>query len=111
MKRMKRKKRRSNRWYSLTSAIGPKHLPVQRRHPRAALREARRPTPRRAASRGPISPSGPNAEVSVIGEFNGWSKAAHPLESRGISGIWEGAVPEAAQGSRYKYHVVSRYRN
>ncbi len=53
----------------------------------------------------------PNAErVSVVGDFNGWSNAAHPLESRGVSGIWEGAVPEAAQGSRYKYHVVSRYR-
>ena len=51
----------------------------------------------------------PNARaVSVIGDFNGWNRAAHPLASRGdSSGIWEGAVPQAAAGALYKYHVVS----
>ncbi len=52
----------------------------------------------------------PNAErVWVVGDFNGWSKTSHPLESRGPSGIWEGLLPEAAPGARYKYHLVSRY--
>lgn len=33
----------------------------------------------------------PDAErVSVMGDFNGWSKSSHPLHSRGQSGIWEG---------------------
>src|ERR1700726_4074610 len=31
----------------------------------------------------------PNAAyVSVIGDFNGWNRGSHPLESRGPSGIW-----------------------
>ena len=49
----------------------------------------------------------PNAVwVSVVGDFNGWSPDAHGLELRGDgSGIWEGFVPEARQGHRYKYRV------
>jgi 1,4-alpha-glucan branching enzyme len=52
----------------------------------------------------------PNAErVSVMGDFNGWSKTSHPLESHGASGIWEGTIDDAAMGARYKYHIVSKY--
>ncbi|MGO8751334.1 MAG: 1,4-alpha-glucan branching protein GlgB [Thermoguttaceae bacterium] len=52
----------------------------------------------------------PNAEqVCVMGDFNGWSKTSHPLESQGESGIWENTVPNVVSGARYKYHVVSRY--
>src|SRR5436189_5718147 len=41
----------------------------------------------------------PNADsVSVIGDWNGWSVDAHPLESRGPSGIWEGFVPGVQKG-------------
>jgi 1,4-alpha-glucan branching enzyme len=48
----------------------------------------------------------PNAAyVSVIGSFNGWDREAHPLRSRGSSGIWEGFAPEAAEGALYKYHI------
>jgi 1,4-alpha-glucan branching enzyme len=51
----------------------------------------------------------PNAEqLSVIGDFNGWNRASHPLRPRAQSGIWEGFVPGAAQGALYKYHIVSR---
>jgi 1,4-alpha-glucan branching enzyme len=51
----------------------------------------------------------PNAEsVAVMGDFNGWDPASHPLGARGASGIWEGFVPGVAVGSRYKYHVRSR---
>ena len=51
----------------------------------------------------------PNAEkVSVMGDFNGWNNASHPLASRWDgSGIWEGFVPGIGNGSLYKYHVVS----
>ena len=45
----------------------------------------------------------PNArQVSVIGEFNGWEGAAHPLRLREDgSGIWEGFVPGLGRGSVY----------
>ena len=51
----------------------------------------------------------PNASrVAVIGSFNGWNTAAHPLTARPDgSGIWEGTVPGVARGDTYKYHVVS----
>ncbi len=53
----------------------------------------------------------PNAQgVSVVGDFNGWNPAAHPLRPRDGSGIWEGLVPEAGRGALYKYHVRSRER-
>ncbi len=49
----------------------------------------------------------PNADwVGVVGDFNGWEKAAHPLALRPDgTGIWEGFVPEARQGQRYKYRI------
>ncbi len=51
----------------------------------------------------------PNARaVSVIGDFNGWSRGRHPLTSRGdSSGIWQGVIPGISAGALYKYHVVS----
>jgi 1,4-alpha-glucan branching enzyme len=52
----------------------------------------------------------PNAKsVSVVGDFNGWDKNAHPLHSRGKSGIWEGFVPGIGIGALYKYYMESRY--
>src|SRR5262245_24548780 len=54
----------------------------------------------------------PDAEyVSVVGEFNGWDKSAHPLRPRSRSGIWYGFIPGIGRGAVYKYHVVSRYRS
>ena len=51
----------------------------------------------------------PNADyVSVIGDFNNWDPGRHPLSLRGGSGLWEGTVAVAAEGSLYKYHVASR---
>ena len=43
----------------------------------------------------------PNAqEVSVVGNFNGWSVGAHPLAARWDgSGIWEGFVPKVGTHS------------
>ena len=46
--------------------------------------------------------------VSVIGDFNGWNREAHPLASRwDSSGIWEGFVPGVGRGNLYKYVVVA----
>ncbi|HXF75679.1 MAG TPA: alpha-amylase family glycosyl hydrolase, partial [Methylomirabilota bacterium] len=51
----------------------------------------------------------PNAErVSVIGDFNRWNPASHPLIPRGASGIWEGFYPGIGKGALYKYHIESR---
>jgi len=52
----------------------------------------------------------PNAaQVSVIGDFNGWNKTRHPLRPLGKSGVWSGFVPKLGQGATYKYHLVSRH--
>jgi 1,4-alpha-glucan branching enzyme len=50
----------------------------------------------------------PNARsVSVIGSFNGWNPSSHPLQPRGMSGIWEGFIPGVEQGTLYKFHIDS----
>src|SRR6185436_12311019 len=52
----------------------------------------------------------PNAaSVSVVGDWNGWSHDANPLTSHGPSGIWEGFVPNAGKGAKYKFHIHSRH--
>jgi len=55
----------------------------------------------------------PNAaNVSVIGDFNGWNTETHPLRMREDgSGIWEGFIPHIKQGTLYKYHIVSKYNH
>ncbi len=54
----------------------------------------------------------PNAvRVCVMGDFNGWSKTSHALVRTGGAGIWEGFFADAQVGSRYKYHIVSRFRD
>jgi 1,4-alpha-glucan branching enzyme len=45
--------------------------------------------------------------VSVIGDFNDWDKGRSPLQARGASGIWEGVIADASEGSHYKLHVSS----
>jgi 1,4-alpha-glucan branching enzyme len=50
----------------------------------------------------------PNAgRVSVIGQFNRWDPAAHPMVPAG-NGAWECFVPGVTPGTSYKYRVVSR---
>ena len=44
-------------------------------------------------------------EVSVVGDFNGWDAKAHVLSPRGSSGIWEGLVTEATNGTLYKFRI------
>lgn len=44
--------------------------------------------------------------LSVTGDFNNWHTSAHPLIRRpDDSGIWEGFIPEVAQGAIYKYFI------
>jgi len=51
----------------------------------------------------------PNAiAISVIGNFNGWERGAHPLTPREDgSGIWEGAIAGIGRGEIYKYFIRS----
>jgi 1,4-alpha-glucan branching enzyme len=54
----------------------------------------------------------PNARaVSVIGDFNGWTPATHPLHGRGTSGVWAGFVPQVAAGALYKFAIESQYND
>jgi 1,4-alpha-glucan branching enzyme len=50
------------------------------------------------------------AQISVIGDWNGWDLNADRMRPRGNSGLWEAFLPAASKGMRYKYHVVSCYR-
>jgi len=47
--------------------------------------------------------------VSVVGDFNGWTRGANKLSPRASSGIWEGFVAAMKPGEVYKYHIVSRH--
>ena len=50
----------------------------------------------------------PNAEsLTVIGDFNRWDRAAHPMQHRD-SGVWELFIPALGPGTHYKYCVRSR---
>ena len=49
----------------------------------------------------------PNAElVTVIGDFNVWDRASHPMQLRD-GGVWELFIPGLQQGEHYKYCVRS----
>jgi 1,4-alpha-glucan branching enzyme len=51
----------------------------------------------------------PNASaVSVVGDFNGWTRGANSLQPRASSGIWEGFIEGMQPGEVYKYHIVSQ---
>jgi 1,4-alpha-glucan branching enzyme len=51
----------------------------------------------------------PNAgRVSVVGDFNRWDGRAHPMTSRGSSGIWELFIPGLGAGTLYKFEIRNR---
>src|SRR5690606_36983228 len=50
----------------------------------------------------------PNADsVAVIGDWNGWDAATHPLTPVQNSGVWAGFVPEARPTDSYKYRITN----
>lgn len=55
----------------------------------------------------------PNAaSVSVVGDFNNWTKGRHPLNARwDSSGIWEGFIEGVTKGALYKYSIASKTDN
>ncbi|GAB2475623.1 alpha-amylase family glycosyl hydrolase [Luteococcus sediminum] len=44
--------------------------------------------------------------VSVVGDFNDWSREAHPLQQEG-DGYWYVDVPGAKEGQEYKFHLTN----
>lgn len=46
------------------------------------------------------------AEVSVVGDFNGWDPGTNRAERFG-DGVWFASCPDAKTGQRYKYRVVT----
>jgi 1,4-alpha-glucan branching enzyme len=46
--------------------------------------------------------------VSVVGEFNAWDGRVHAMRSRGSSGVWEIFLPGLADGTLYKFEILSR---
>ncbi|MEL6618632.1 MAG: 1,4-alpha-glucan branching protein GlgB [Pseudomonadota bacterium] len=48
----------------------------------------------------------PNAtRVSVVGDFNGWNGAQHPMRRVGATGVWELFLPGIGDGTHYKYEI------
>ena len=51
----------------------------------------------------------PNARgVAVVGDFNGWDAAVHPMRGLPRAGIWEAFVPDVGHGALYKYEIRPR---
>ncbi|HET9630556.1 MAG TPA: alpha-amylase family glycosyl hydrolase, partial [Novosphingobium sp.] len=49
----------------------------------------------------------PNARlVSLVGDFNDWDPARHPMRGRKGTGVWEIFLPDIGEGRAYKYRVV-----
>ena len=52
----------------------------------------------------------PNAKsVSVIGDFNGWDAASHPMKRLEPLGIWDAFIPGVEEGCLYKYHIETKW--
>lgn len=52
----------------------------------------------------------PNARrVSVVGDFNMWDGALHPMNLMGTSGIHELFIPGVGEGAVYKFQILTRY--
>ena len=45
------------------------------------------------------------ANVSVVGDFNGWNGSAHQMRRLGNSGVWELFIPNLTAGSLYKFEI------
>jgi len=51
----------------------------------------------------------PNAEATVVGEFNHWDKTAHPLKKRS-NGTYSVAI-ELTKGKRYAFRYYNAAQN
>ncbi len=52
----------------------------------------------------------PSAEaISLVGDFNRWDDAIHPMRQAGSSGIWEIFMPGLQAGAKYKFSIRQRH--
>ncbi len=50
----------------------------------------------------------PNARsVSVVGDWNLWDPATHPMRRVGGNGVWEIFIPDVAMGAKYQFDLVT----
>ena len=47
------------------------------------------------------------AQVSLVGDFNGWNPDANPMSVLADSGIWEIFIPGMSVGELYKYAITT----
>ena len=45
-------------------------------------------------------------QVSLVGDFNDWDGARHPMRRRADIGVWEIFIPDIGPGRAYKYRIV-----
>jgi 1,4-alpha-glucan branching enzyme len=46
-------------------------------------------------------------QVSIVGNFNDWDAAKHPMRGLGSSGVWERFIPGLRGGELYKYAITT----
>ena len=51
------------------------------------------------------------ARVSVVGYFNNWNDKCHPMGKKGQTGIWSIFIPDLAEGTIYKFEIISTNSN
>ena len=44
--------------------------------------------------------------VSVVGSFNMWDAALHPMNMQGSSGIYELFIPDVGEDAVYKFNIL-----
>ena len=47
--------------------------------------------------------------VSVVGDFNMWDGALHPMHMMGTSGIYELFIPDVGENAVYKFNILTRF--
>ncbi len=47
--------------------------------------------------------------VSVVGDFNMWDGALHPMQIHSVSGVYEIFIPDVLPGAVYKFQILTRY--
>lgn len=51
----------------------------------------------------------PNAlQVHVVGSFNEWNEASHPMKKLGEGGIWSVFIPEVGEDTMYKFLITAQ---
>lgn len=51
----------------------------------------------------------PNAaQIHVIGSFNEWDEARHPMKKLGDGGIWSLFIPDVKEGDMYKFLITAQ---